>query len=196
MEGTIYEGAIRSGPRLITTSSGGTHLCDGTNNNANPTPQGTSITTLDSASRLCGFGYDGTYDSEFQDFFITSIGNTTQTSTISWGLLKNFQFTPVGGCQEEPAPTDEILWAYDAPNAPLILDVQPRIVGVRRGRTVVLTITDGPTGRPVSGALFAGVLSDVNGKVVFTASQVGTFKYKATRADAIRSPAMVIIVTR
>jgi hypothetical protein len=109
VEGTIYEGAIRSGPRLITTSSGGTHLCDGTNNNANPTPEGTSITVLDSASRLCGFGYDSTYDSEFQDYFITSIGNTTQTSTISWGLLKNFQFTPVGGCQEEPAPTDEIL---------------------------------------------------------------------------------------
>jgi hypothetical protein len=102
----------------------------------------------------------------------------------------------VGGCQEEPAPTDEILWAYDAFNAPLILDVQPRMVGVRRGYTAVLTITDGPTGRPVSGALFAGVLSDANGKIVFTASQIGTFRYKATRDDAIRSPAMVITVTK
>ena len=191
---TIYEGLIRSGPRSITTPSGGTHLCDGTNNNANPVAKGTSTTALDSANGLCEFGYDGTYDTEFSDSFITSIGGSTETSTEFWGLLNNFQFTPVGGCQEEPAPLDEILWAYNAFNANSFLDIQPRTASVALSATATFTIKDGSTGTLIAGALFDGVSSDVNGQVTFTASQVGTFGVKATKSNAIRSPAVVITV--
>jgi len=191
---TIYEGPIRSGPRSITTPSGGTHLCDGTNNGANPTPAGTSTTAVDSASGLCGFHYDGTYDSDFQDFFITNIGGDSETSTQFWGLLNSFQFTPVGGCQEEPAPTDEILWAYDAFNAASFLNVEPRTASVQLGDTVVFTITDGSTGNLIAGASFNGVVSDAQGQVVYTPNQVGTFRYKATRSDSIRSPTAIITV--
>lgn len=191
---TIYEGPIRSGPRSITTPSGGTHLCDGTNNGANPTAEGTSTTALDSASNLCSFPYDGTFDSEFDDYFITSIGGSAETATEFWGLLNNFQFTPVGGCQFEPAEGDEILWAYNAFNMVHFLDVQPRSASVEVGGSVVFTVTDGTTGNVVAGASFNGVLSDAAGQVVYTAEQVGTFRVKATIESGIRSPAAIITV--
>ena len=42
-----------------------------------------------------------TFSTEFDDFFITSIGGESQTAKEFWGILLNFQFTPVGGCQQE-----------------------------------------------------------------------------------------------
>jgi len=55
--GTIYEGCIAAGPKDITTPSGGTHKCDGTNNNANPSPGGTMNTALDAAATGMGTIY-------------------------------------------------------------------------------------------------------------------------------------------
>ena len=84
---TAYEGPINSGPRNITTASGGTHLCDGTNNGANPQPGNTPTDALDAAAKLAGFTYDGTFDPEFDDFFITTINGDTETATEFWGIL-------------------------------------------------------------------------------------------------------------
>jgi hypothetical protein len=122
-EGTIFEGCIVSGPRDITTPSGGTHLCDGTNGGTNASPGTTPTTELDAAAVLTGFTYDGTYSTQFQDYFITKIGQSDQTSTQFWGLLRNEQFTPVGGCQQEVVQTDRTLWAFDAFNKNYFLKV-------------------------------------------------------------------------
>ncbi|RPB03802.1 hypothetical protein L873DRAFT_1800315 [Choiromyces venosus 120613-1] len=46
---TIFEGTIRTSGHEVTTDSGGTHMCDGRNNNANPTPGGTITTAIDDA---------------------------------------------------------------------------------------------------------------------------------------------------
>jgi hypothetical protein len=81
---TFYEGFILSGPANITTPSGGTHLCDGTNNNANPAPIVTGTTQINDAGMLCGFGFDGTYSNQFQDFFITTIGSSSSTGSKFW----------------------------------------------------------------------------------------------------------------
>lgn len=112
--GTIFEGCIVAGPRSITTPSGGTHLCDGTQNNANPNPITTPTDMIDAAGRLIGFDFDGTYNTQFQDFFITRISTVAQTSNAFWGILDNYQFTPTGGCQYGAFPGSRILWAYDA----------------------------------------------------------------------------------
>lgn len=122
-EGTIFEGCIASGPRSVTTPSGGTHLCDGTNNNANPAPGGTLTTQIDEAARQFGFDYDGSYSNQFQDFFITRISQTAQTSNQFWGVLINEQFTPTGGCQSQFRNGDRGLWAFDAFNANAFLVV-------------------------------------------------------------------------
>ncbi|MCJ1475858.1 hypothetical protein MMC13_004522 [Lambiella insularis] len=191
---TIYEAPIYSGPRNITTSSGGTHLCDGTNLNANPHPGNTCTDALDAASMLARFPYDGTYDAAFQDFFITSIGGTTETATEFWGLLLNYQFTPVGGCQQEVPPGDHVLWAFNAFNAVYFLKAEPELVALGPGGTTVVTVTDGMSGVPVAGAAFAGQLSNAAGQVTITGSKAGVNVYKATRSDSIRSNAVVVAV--
>jgi hypothetical protein len=192
---TIYEGPIRTGPRNITTASGGTHLCNGENGGANVVASGTPTTALDSANGLCGFGYDGSWESEFDDYFIQSIGGDAETSTEFWGLLVNFQFTSVPGCQFEPKPNDEILWAYNAFNAQYFLNVEPQTASLAIGGTQVFTITDGNTGVPLEGASFNGLTSNANGQVTFTATVAGTFRYKATLSGSIRSPVAIITVT-
>ncbi|MCJ1378986.1 hypothetical protein MMC17_002085 [Xylographa soralifera] len=191
---TIYEAPIFSGPRNVTTPSGGTHLCDGTNDGANPTPGNTCTDALDAASKLARFPFDGTYDAEFQDFFITSISTTTETATEFWGLLLNYQFTPVGGCQQEVQPGDHVLWAFNAFNAVYFLKAEPEVVAVLPGKSAVVTVTDGMSGVPVAGAEFAGQLSNAEGQVTITGTKPGVNVYKATRSDSIRSNAVVVTV--
>ena len=128
---TIYEAPILSGPHNVTTASGGTHFCGGTNGNANPAPDNTPTDALDAGSKLAKFPFDGTYSAAFDDFFITSIGTSTQTATMFWGLLVNYKFTPVGGCQFEVKAGDQVLWAFDAFSKNYFLKVDPAYLLVR-----------------------------------------------------------------
>lgn len=191
---TIYEGPILSGPRNITTPSGGTHLCDGTNNGANPNPGNTPTAALDAASKLYGIAYDGTYSAEFADYFITSIGTSTQTATQFWGVLVNYEFTPTGGCQSEVKSGDQILWVFDAFNQQYFLKVEPRTITVQKDKPKTVTVTDGSTGTPISGAVINGVTTDANGKATLTFPRRGVFQYKATKSGAVRSNVLVVLV--
>jgi hypothetical protein len=220
---TIYEGPINSGPRNITTASGGTHLCDGTNNGQNPQPGNTPTDALDAAAKLEGFTYDGTWDAAFDDYSITSIDGVTQTATEFWGILgkapllrlaipvslsklcfpcpnsdfppDNYQFTPTSGCQFEVAPNDDVLWAFNAFNANYFLKVTPASATMTVGQTVVFTIQDGTTGVDIPSASFAGLTSNANGQVTYTATTPGCYSFKASRSDSIRSNAVSINVS-
>lgn len=193
-EGTIYEGCIAAAPEDVTTPSGGTHKCDGTNNGANPAPGGTMATAIQAAARLNGFGFDGSWDSQFQDFFITSIAGRAQTSNQFWGVLRDFQFTLTGGCQSLNSP-GEGLWAFDAFNKNYFLRLSIDYAVVKPGDAVSVTVLDGMSGQLVSGASFAGKTSGADGSVTFTApSTPGCYQYKAERSDSIRSPAFYLTV--
>ncbi|TVY64352.1 hypothetical protein LSUE1_G007094 [Lachnellula suecica] len=196
---TIYEGPILTGPQDITTASGGTHLCNGLNNGANSSPSGTGITAIASAGSLCGFDFDGTFSSSFDDFFIERIGSTAQTSNEYWGILLNYAFTPTGGCETEPGNGNSLLWAFNAFNANYFLEVEPQKATLSVGQTSVFTVYghDGNGGSPVpvSGASFNGEISNANGQVVFVATTPGTYRVKATRSDSIRSEQAIITVT-
>jgi hypothetical protein len=118
----------------------------------------------------------------------------------SRGILNNYAFTPAGGCETEVLPTDELLWAFNAFNVNYFLKVSPATMTVTAGQgyTFAITGTTGDDGSfiPVGGASFNGQLSDSNGNVQFTAPTVpGTYRYKATRSDSIRSNAVTITVT-
>ena len=195
-EGTIFEDCIAASPEDITTNSGGTHRCDGTNNDANPAPGGTMTTAIDAAGDLNGFDFDGSWSDQFEDFFITRIAGTDSTSNQFWGVLRDLSFTPSGGCTNYNSP-GEGLWAFDAFTKNAFLDLSYKYAVVRPGDTVSLTIVDGNDGRrsPVPGAVFAGQTSDANGVVTFAAPAMdGCYQYKATRNDAIRSPAFYLSV--
>jgi hypothetical protein len=59
---TIFEGVIltQSAGHSITTASGGTHHCDGTNGGQNPVPGPTASSALASAAaKSPGFPFDG-----------------------------------------------------------------------------------------------------------------------------------------
>ena len=134
-----------------------------------------------------------TFNTEFDDFFITSIGGEDQTSTEFWGILLNFQLIPVGGCQERVKLDDEILFAFNAFNAVHFLKlVGPATAHV--GHPVVLTVTDGQSGSAVAGASVRAQTSDANGHVSVVFTQAGQHDVKAMKSDSIRSSALTIHV--
>jgi hypothetical protein len=198
-EGTVYEGLIRTGPMSVTTPSSGTQVCDGTNNGANPAPYGNGISAISSGADLCGYTFDGSYGSKFQDFFITRIGASDSTGGMFWGILNNYAFSSTGGCQTEYFAGDELLWAYNAFNVNHFLKVDPPTSQVAVGSPVTFTVTgyDGSGGnsRAISGASFKGATSDSNGQVTVTFATAGTYRLKATRSDSIRSNAVTITVS-
>jgi hypothetical protein len=140
-----------------------------------------------------------TYDGQFEDFFITCIGSSVQTATQFWGLLLDYQFTPGGGCQQEVAAGQHVLWAFDAFNKSyflkLVLTGAPRPV-VGGGAT--FTVTDGTTGVIISGATVsdgketATTASDGTVTIKFTSPGIKTFK--ASRDDSLRSNGVPITV--
>ena len=56
---TLYEGPIQTIGAAVTTSLGGKHRCDGTNNNVHAIPGPTATGALDSAAKRAGFTWDG-----------------------------------------------------------------------------------------------------------------------------------------
>ncbi|KAJ7051790.1 hypothetical protein C8F01DRAFT_922368, partial [Mycena amicta] len=187
---TIFEGVIVTMGHNVTTVSGGTHHCDGTNDGANVFPGPTCTSALDDAAKQGGFQWDGTFSTEFDDYFVTSIASSTQTATQFWGILLNYAFTPVGGCQQEinhPA-TDEVLWAFDAFNAAHFLKLKgPKTA--RKGVPTRFTVTDGSTGLPVAGVALdvSGATTGADGKVLVTFGKPGLHGLKATLEGSIRS---------
>jgi len=200
-EGTIFEGCIISGPHDVTTPAGGTHKCDGTNNGANPTPGTTSIGKIDDAAKAFGFTFDGSWSSQFDDFFITRINQADSSvgGNQFWGVLQDRTFTPAGGCEVQARPGVEDLWAWNAFSVNFFLGISPQYAAVPPGSPVTVTITgsDGSGNvSPISGAELSGRgTSDANGQVAFQApNERGCYVYKATRADSIRSNAFYLSV--
>ncbi|KAF8992293.1 hypothetical protein BDQ17DRAFT_1413425 [Cyathus striatus] len=190
---TIFEGLVFTRGHNVTTRSGGTHHCDGTNNNTNPLPGPTMTSALDDAARIHGFDWDGTFFPEFDDFLVTSIDGDTQTSTQFWGSLLNFQFSPVGGCQQEVKTLDNVLFAFDAfSKAHFLRLTGPNIAKI--GKPVTFTVTDGQNGGPVAGATVEGKTTDANGQVSVVFTSAGAKKAKAEKNDSIRSNALVVVV--
>ncbi|MGH8887786.1 MAG: hypothetical protein ACRDYX_21980 [Egibacteraceae bacterium] len=194
---TIFEGPVSTDGHDVTTAAGGTHKCDGTNNNANPTAGPTATAALDDAAKSGGFTFDGTYSAQFDDFLITRIGPDTQTPTAFWGIFLNSQLTSVGGCQQRVGLGDEVLFAYDAFTKEHAAKHVLELTGpdaATTGQPIVVTVTDGTTGGPVSGASVDGVTTGADGKATVTFNTVGVKRLKALRSDFIRSNALSVAV--
>ncbi|CAK1364961.1 unnamed protein product [Cercospora beticola] len=183
-EGTIFDDCIVSGPRNVTTPSGGTHKCDGTNNNANPAP-GSTLTT-----------------NAVEDFSIFRISATTETGTQSWRILRNrFLRDETGGCRLPSFNDDDNLWAFDAfaPNVGA-LRVFPSIAVVRPGETITVGVTSRNSRNGIDTAaqgatLGTGSTTDANGNLQLTAPTTpGCYQYKAERNNSIRSNALYLTV--
>ncbi|GAW14188.1 hypothetical protein ANO14919_035850 [Xylariales sp. No.14919] len=195
-EGTIFEDCVVAGPRKVSTPSGGTHECDGTNDGANLTPGTVPTAQLDAAAQLAGFSYDGTYTPAYEDYFITRIGASAQNGAQYWGVSVNGQLTPVGGCQFEVGNGDSTLFAFDAFNKVSYLKLTPEFAVAEAGSgTVTVTVTDSLTGDSEVGARVGDQYTGVNGDAAIAVpNQPGCYKFKATRPGALRSNTFYLTV--
>ncbi|KAG9119959.1 hypothetical protein FRC07_004766 [Ceratobasidium sp. 392] len=193
---SIYEGVVPTKGHNVSTASGGTHHWP------------TATSALDDAARALGFAWDGTYSDSFDDYFITRIDGSTQTATQFWGLLLNWKFTKVGGCQQQVKQKDSIIWAYDAFNKKHFLDLTVSNLArsnlAKVGAAFKVTASDGPTGAPMSGATISPIsasdlvvsgTTDTSGQATVTFTKPGVYKLKAQRDDSLRSNTLTVIVS-
>jgi hypothetical protein len=125
-----------------------------------------------------------------------------QTESQLWGLLLDFQFTPVGGCQQEVQIGQSVLWAFDASSKAYFLDLQTTAEAIMRvGEHASFVVTDGATGAAIAGAVVSAVrggpetaTSAADGSVTVTFATRGMKTFKAERSDSIRSNEVTILV--
>ncbi|MET8974360.1 DUF4430 domain-containing protein [Streptomyces sp. NPDC004539] len=113
-DGTLFKGKVRTKGHPVTTPTGGTHPCDGTNAGAHPSPVPTPTAALDDAARTHGFTWDGTWYPSFDDFLVDSIKSTPAGPSAYWNISVNNTPTPVGGCQFALNPGDAVAFTWTA----------------------------------------------------------------------------------
>ncbi|KAG0125367.1 hypothetical protein HOY82DRAFT_616618 [Tuber indicum] len=192
---TIYEDCVSTAGNIVTTKSGGTHMCDGTNGGAHTTPGGTIISAVDDAVDT----WDGTWSKTMREYFITSINGEAAIAGRFWGLLINDKFGDKGGCQIKVSTGDEVVFALEVPEAfQTILKARRNKRVVRSGHPVQFTVFNAIDGKPVQGARIipGGDMTDEHGKVnVVITGDPGLYSFKATKDKTIRSPTVIIRVT-
>lgn len=190
---TIFEGPILAEGRTITTESGGTHVCNGTNFGANPESVPVPTAALADAAELAGFTFDAEYFPSFEDYFITRIAETSETSEEFWGILVNYSLIPVGGCQYRLHNGDKVLFAFNAFNAEHFLKLTgPHLAAA--GHPITVKVTEGSTGAPIAGATVDGVETNSSGEATITFAKPGLEHLKATKPNSIRSNGLYVLV--
>jgi hypothetical protein len=194
---TIYEGTIKTEGHEVTTQSGGTHKCDGTNLGANPEPGATPTAAVDATGKKYGFTWDGSWYEGFEDYFVERIGDSPQEGNAYWGVLVNYEFTPVGGCQQEVHKGEEVLWAWNAFEVSHFLKLKK----AKHAAPGTVLVTDGLTGEPIEGATVGpvnngpGVTTNAQGEATLSLTSPGKYRVKAERSDSIRSNSLVVKVS-
>lgn len=191
---TLFDAPITTDGHDVTTPSGGTHKCDGTNGfpPANPSAGPSATAALDDGARLAGFGFDGPYNDGFDDFFITQIGGEQTNAAKFWGFFVNSTPPDIGGCQQRLTQGDEVLWAYAAFGATPLKLSGP--ASATTGSPVTVRVTGGDKGTPEPGASVGGAASGVDGGAELRFDEAGIYRLKADRPDAIRSNTLVLCV--
>ena len=190
---TLFEQAVTTDGHTVTTASGGTHTCDGTNGAVNPTPGPSATAALDDGAKLAGFTWDGAYGvGGFDDYLVSRIGPETQGGGKYWSLLVNFQFSNVGGCQQRVKQGDEVLWALVGTVSHALRLTGP--ASAITGRPFTVRVTDGADGAPIAGATVGGATTGSDGRAGVTIAKRGLYRLKAERSDSIRSNAVAVCV--
>ncbi|MEV5983312.1 DUF4430 domain-containing protein [Streptomyces sp. NPDC052114] len=110
--GALYDSTISTKGHTVTTASGGTHKCDGTNNGANTTAGATPTAALDDAAKKQGFTWDGTWYPSYDDYFVTTIDGKNGGQDAYWNISVNGTATPVGGCQFRIKAGDKVAFTW------------------------------------------------------------------------------------
>jgi hypothetical protein len=192
---TIFDGPVTTDGHDVTTPTAGTHKCDGTNGNAEPSPGPTATAALDDAARQAGFTFDGEYGNfGIDDYFFTRIAHDTRDeSSEFWSLWTAFAFSDKGGCQKRVHQGDDVLWAL----IPFATDRALRLEGpttATTGEPVAVRVTNGANGDGESGASVGGMATGPDGSAVLTFADPGVYRLKAEKENAVRSNSLVLCV--
>jgi len=190
---TIFDGPVTTDGHTVTTQSGGTHPCDGTNGGASPTPVPTATAALDDGARLHDFTWDADWFDSFEDFAVKRVASESATSSQFWGYAVNFEFAQVGGCQFHVRQGDEVLWIFDAFSKSHVLKLTGPSAATT-GAPVTVEVTDGGDGTPQQGATVGGAQTGADGKATVSFAEAGVYRLKAERADSVRSNSLTLCV--
>lgn len=113
-DGRLFTGKIKTKGHDVTTATGGTHRCDGTNGGAHPSAVPTPTAALDDAARKRQFTWDGAWYASFDDFSVDTIKNLSGGGTAYWNISVNGIPTPVGGCQFKLNAGDKVAFTWTA----------------------------------------------------------------------------------
>lgn len=112
--GVLFAGQVTTSGHDVTTATGGTHRCDGTNGGAYPSAVPTPTAALDDAARAQNFTWDGAWYASFDDFSVDTIKGVTGGSSAYWNISVNGAPTPVGGCQFKLNAGDDVAFTWTA----------------------------------------------------------------------------------
>jgi hypothetical protein len=184
---TIFSGPVTTDGKAVTSPTGGTHTCDGTNMGAHPTPGPTAISALDDAAIKGGFDWDGPwFGPDYLDYFVTRVAGESETSTEFWGVFVNGTATTTGGCQVRIAAGDEVLWTFDAFNKVGALTLSAP-ASAHTGEAIATVVRNRATGAPVAGAAVGSATSGADGKASLSFDEPDVYRLKAEKAGFIRS---------
>ncbi|MER8097682.1 DUF4430 domain-containing protein [Streptomyces goshikiensis] len=113
-DGLLFKGKVKTKGHDVTTATGGTHKCDGTNGGANASKVPTPTAALDDAAHKKGFAWDGTWYASFDDFSVDTIKSVSGGGSAYWSIAVNGTPTPVGGCQFKINAGDQVSFTWTA----------------------------------------------------------------------------------
>ncbi|MFF9018176.1 DUF4430 domain-containing protein [Streptomyces sp. NPDC014870] len=111
-DGLLFQKKIFTWGHDVTTATGGTHKCDGTNGSAHATKVPTPTAALDHAAKRNGFTWDGTWYASFDDYAVETVKGVSGGGSAYWSISVNGTPTPVGGCQFEIENGDQVAFTW------------------------------------------------------------------------------------
>ncbi|MFF8833494.1 DUF4430 domain-containing protein [Streptomyces sp. NPDC015131] len=111
-DGLLFEKKVLTWGHDVTTATGGTHKCDGTNGGAHASKVPTPTAALDHAAKRNGFTWDGTWYASFDDFSVDTVKGVSGGGSAYWNISVNGTPTPVGGCQFEIEHGDTVSFVW------------------------------------------------------------------------------------
>jgi hypothetical protein len=183
---TTFEGPVTTDGKQIDG-----HPCDGTNGGANTSPGPTMTSALDDASATGAFTWDRTWFDGFDDFGIDRIGPdaTDFANSRFWGYAYNYVASSIGGCQQQVAQGDDVLFGFDFFSKSHLLKLEGPPT-VETGQPFTVRVLDGQNGAPIAGAAVGGQNTGSDGQASVKLSTPGVHRLKAEEPTSLRSNAL------